>query len=311
MSPPLAKLWKTLGRAIFGCWKQTGIASGWYYLSFEQWGSKFSPDELIPARLNNGCHVDCDLADHVQRQMFYWGLYEPVEAYLFVHLLKPGMNVVDAGANVGQYTLLASTCVGATGSVHSFEPVPFTFNRLQQHVHINSLTNVFPNMKALWSSKTRLSLSLPAKTDGNSGAYSVGGNELDTAVEACAVSLDSYKSDNKLGRIGLIKMDIEGAELFALQGMKEVLSQDRPNILMEVNKDACRTLNYSPNSIWDLLIGEMGYQAWAIKHSADICHPIYNLDDITQSNILFHSENLPAQVTHGWNLKSVLKWAKG
>lgn len=94
-----------------------------------------------------------------------------MDAFVFTHLLEEGMNVVDAGANVGQYTLLASPIVGLRGSVHSFEPVPATFSRLRQNVDLNRLTNVSLNRAALWNKIEELQLALSSEQLGNVGAY--------------------------------------------------------------------------------------------------------------------------------------------
>src|SRR5205085_1504296 len=84
----------------------------------------------------------------VQRHIYFQGVYEPVEAYLFSRLAAPGMTVVDAGANVGQYTLIASARVGPSGAVHSFEPVPETYRVLAEHVAANRAANVVANRAA-------------------------------------------------------------------------------------------------------------------------------------------------------------------
>ena len=87
-------------------------------------GPRLAETEFQRAVLPNGCSMHCDLRQHVDRHIYYLGAYEPVESYLFTRLLQPGMTVIDAGANIGQYTLLAATAVGSRGTVHCFEPVP-------------------------------------------------------------------------------------------------------------------------------------------------------------------------------------------
>lgn len=299
------------GCTCFRLWGRWGRAPGWHYQAVERYAHLLSGHKPLPATLVNGCRATCDLRDHIQRQMYFFGLYEPVESYLFTRLLDPGMTVIDAGANIGQYTMLASTGTGPEGAVHSFEPVPTSFERLQHHVIDNALTNVHLNCAALWSEPTTLRLGLAGEVSHNSGTYSIGVENPLTAVKSPALRLDDYAAEHGLDRVGLIKMDIEGAELFALHGMTRLLRRDRPTLLVEINRAACKRLGYSPESIWDFLVGGLGYRAWAIGHSSHVCYRLTSVTNIELLNVLFHSEPLPSAVRKGWDLKSVLRWARG
>jgi FkbM family methyltransferase len=292
-------------------WGRVGKAPGWHYEAMERLGPLLGEENALSTELVNGCRVQCDLRDHVQRHIYLLGCYEPVETYIFTQLLRPGMVVVDAGANVGQYTLLAATAVGPKGQVHSFEPVPDTFGRLRRHVVANNLVNVHLNQAALWYEPTELRLSLAAEARDNKGAYSVGIRNSGAEVVSKAVRLDDYLA--ALGTDGphLIKMDIEGAELLALRGMADTLRRRRPLLLMEINSQACARLNYDVKLIEQLLVSELGYRAWAIGNSSSTCHPLETLSGIQQQNLIFHQKDLPAGVTNEWDLKSVLRWARG
>jgi len=300
------KMWRALLR-IWGFW---GKAPGWHYRAVERWGRRLSAGKLIQSSLVNGCCMDCDLQDQIQRLIYFQGLYEPVEAFLFTSILQPGMTVVDAGANVGQYTLLASRAIGPAGTVYSFEPVPSTFSRLQSHVRDNRLENVQLTRAALWAEATVLRIGLSPDMSNNCGAYSVGSSNPATTLECHSLRLDDFVFERRIDRVDLVKMDIEGAELFALHGMLSTLRRHRPILLMEVNRVAATRLGYSPADLWDLLVTDLGYRAWAIGHSHHVSHALTDLDEIEQQNVIFHVEDLPAAVTEGWDLKSVLRWAR-
>jgi FkbM family methyltransferase len=291
-------------------WGRWGRAPGYRYQFLDKHGAKLAAKELLPARLPNGCQVLCDLRDHVQRQIWFNGAYEPVETYLFSQLLQPGMTVLDVGANVGQYTLIASTAVGPSGSVHSFEPVPATFARLQEHVELNQLANVTLNRAALWFEDAPLKLGLAPESADNLGSYSVGAAEVqETAVNALGVRLETYALMAKLTRLDLVKMDIEGAELFALQGGRPLFERFHPLILMEVNREALGKLNTDPESLWRL-VEAIGYRVWRIGFSPETSGPIANFDGLDQANVLLHTDPLPQTVTGGWNYRQVMHWAR-
>jgi len=277
-------------------------------------GPRLATAAPLPARLPNGCRVECDLRDHVQRHIFFQGAYEPIESYLFTRLVREGSTVVDAGANIGQYSMIASTAVGASGQVHSFEPVEINFRHLKQNVGRNRLTNIHLNQIALWNESTRVRLELPGGGDGigtNNGQYSVNtsGNANDLGVTAQAVRLDDYAQEHNLGRIDLIKMDVEGAEWAALQGMAGIIQRDRPTLLMEVNRLACGRFGYEPNVFWEFLCRRFGYTAWQIGMSAEQWKKLTDANEISQLNVLFTPGDLPVEVATGWDFHTCLHWA--
>jgi FkbM family methyltransferase len=298
------------GRTLVRAWGRTAKAPGLYYQAVERWGKWFA-FEPVKANLVNGCRMFCNLDDEVQRQIYFLGLYEPVESYLFTRILQPGMTVIDAGANVGQYTILAATLVGPDGQVHAFEPVPATFARLEQNVASNYLRNVHFCQAAVWHERKRLSLGISYRHMGNNaGGYTVTLPHTGAVVATMAIPLDDYVAEEQIDRVHVIKMDIEGAEMFALRGMRNLLRRDRPIIFMEVSRPLLSRVGHGPEQVWDCLAGEFGYRAWIIQQSASDCYPAENLNDVEINNVIFHAADLPSVVTEGWELKSVLRWAR-
>lgn len=70
--------------------------------------------------------------------------FEEVEIDFFSRLIKPGMIVVDAGANIGLYSIIAGKLVGENGQIFAFEPSSETFKRLLNNIHLNQVTNIYP-----------------------------------------------------------------------------------------------------------------------------------------------------------------------
>jgi len=250
----------------------------------------------------------CDLADQIQRQIYFFGAYEPIEVYLLRYLLRPGMVVIDAGANVGQHTLIAAGAVGRDGEVHAFEPVPKSFRRLVAHVSENGLApTVRTNMMALWHQAQTVRLNLGSDKASN-GGYTIGvPSEAVDTVTSSGVRLDQYVAENKLNRVDFVKMDIEGAEWFALQGAATVLARWQPTMLVEINRLACRALGYEPERIWEFL-KPYGYLMWAVGQSPEMCRSLSSLDGVGCINVIFHTERLPDKVIGGWSYKSVLRF---
>ena len=99
--------------------------------------------------MRDGFALRLDLGDPLQRAMAAQRRYESDVTWVYPYLLRPGDRVVDGGAHIGYLTLLASRCVGPSGEVHAFEPVPRTFAALGENVRLNRATNVRTNRVAL------------------------------------------------------------------------------------------------------------------------------------------------------------------
>jgi FkbM family methyltransferase len=306
--PSLFRVLRTLIRWLLRTWSRYPKAPGYLYQIVERWGERLAMQPL-ECRLFNGATMVCDVRDHIQRQIYFFGAYEPIEAYLFKLLMRPGMIVIDAGANVGQYTLIAAREVGRDGQVHAFEPVPATFQRLSAHVLDNELAGrVRINMTALWHRAENLRLHLASDMIGNSGAYTIGiPSETVDAVTSVGMRLDDYVAERGLRRVDFIKIDVEGAEWFALRGATAILSRWQPTMLVEINRKACHALGYDPEQVWELL-RPYGYVMWAVGQSPDTCRSLSSLTGVDRVNIIFHTRPLASKVNRGWSLPSVLRF---
>ncbi len=171
---PLPAVLRPTIRFLLRTWSRFPKAPGYLYQIVERCGARLALQPL-ECRLFNGMKMTCDLADQIQRQIYFFGAYEPIEVYLLRYLLRPGMVVIDAGANVGQHTLIAAGEVGCHGEVHAFEPIPKNFRRLVAHVSENGLAaTVRTNMVALWHRPETVRLSL-GSDKASDGGYTRGG----------------------------------------------------------------------------------------------------------------------------------------
>jgi FkbM family methyltransferase len=305
---PLPAIVRPFGRAFLRAWARTGRKASRLFRMVERWGPRLATHAL-QSRLPNGCVVTCDLREFIQRQVYFMGAFEPVESYLFNRLLRPGMTVIDAGANIGQYTLLGATAVGSAGSVHSFEPVPDTFAHLQVHISVNRLTNVKLNPTALWHEDSTVMLSLPPETADNAGSWTITAAESQTSTIAVeAISLDTYAARRRMARVDVIKMDIQGAEPFALAGARDLLTRWHPTLLMEIHRPSLAALGSSPEALWEEL-SSLGYRAWRIRPSLKNSGPVPNLNGVEFENVFFHCTDLPQEITTGWKRHQPKQWA--
>jgi len=157
-----------------------------------------------------------------------------VDQYGGLGMLEQVPILVDVGAHVGQYSLLASGLVGREGAVHSFEPEPATFALLQHNVLINGLRNVHPVRCALAESSKEVELYVARPDNIGQTSLRQPDNFSGVQVKVQCRTLDDYAEGHGLGRINLIKIDVEGAELDVLLGARWILSRNpKPHIIIE------------------------------------------------------------------------------
>lgn len=150
----------------------------------------------------------------------YWGTVERGLGQRFRESLRPGMTVVDIGANIGIYTLHAARAVGNSGRVFSFEPTPRTFGILQGNVDANGFAaRVDLRSVAVLDERTTMPLYVQ---DVRCGLNSLYAEEGGRSVMVETISLDEALAD--VPRIDLIKIDAEGAEPRILRGMRRIIT---------------------------------------------------------------------------------------
>jgi FkbM family methyltransferase len=177
------------------------------------------------------------------------GIYELETQLALRRILRPANTVYDLGAGVGFFTILASRLVGDQGKVVAFEPFPRNLELLRVHLRYNGISNATVVPMAV-ADKPGVALF-------QAGEYSSMGRLSDRGtLRVDMTSLDEYWSTEGGSPPDLIKIDIEGAELQALQGAKELLSQARPIMIIAchtaaLHRQCCiflRSLDYSLTS---------------------------------------------------------------
>jgi FkbM family methyltransferase len=185
----------------------------------------------------------------LSRELLMFGVYERGEVRIFHQMVKLGMTVLDLGANIGYFTLLAAKLVGPTGRVFAFEPDPTNFSLLQKNVSMNGYENVTVVDKAVSDQGGRAELFLSSDSWGHS-LFSVHRNA--GSVQVQVTSIDEFLSKDVM--VDFVKMDVEGAELRALRGMRRILSNGTVKaMVIEFHFDELEEGCSSFKEIWDEL----------------------------------------------------------
>ena len=160
------------------------------------------------------------------------GTYEPEQTAHFVRWVRPGATVIDIGAHVGYYTLLASMLAGESGSVWAFEPEPTNAAFLRRHMYLNNCRNVQVEELAVSNTNGHARF-LCGKGSGTGHLDRTGDMEVRT------VRLEDFCAARGITP-SAIKIDVEGAEAAVLDGAKELILRARPVIFLSTHGPAMR-----------------------------------------------------------------------
>jgi FkbM family methyltransferase len=226
-------------------------------------------------RLANGLKIRVAWNDLVGSRIYERGCYEQDTVRLIETLVEPGSVVLDVGAHVGQYSLIAGQRVGVSGQVHSFEPDPGTFAWLAGNVRANHFRNITVNQCAVGADQEpkRLYFSTTDDIGSNSLVIQKPSHRTGRSALVNCTTLDAYASAKALARVDVIKADVEGAELAMLQGARRILGSPTPPILiLEFEEERQRAFGSSNVRLAEEL-AKHGYTLWRIGESLEPYYP--------------------------------------
>lgn len=201
-------------------------------------------------------------------------LVEEKEMVLLSEFLKSGSVAIDIGANFAYYTERLSRIVGSAGKVFAFEPIPFTHTVCAKIVRTLRLKNTELFMKGVGEKNETLIFHVPTVEFGgvSAGLAHLGTREnpaegrekfynfsTHEAVSCDVVSIDDFLLP-KLKSLDFVKIDIEGAEFFALKGMKQTLLKFRPSILIEIQPYFLNGFRIQEKDLLDFIRADLGYE---------------------------------------------------
>jgi len=192
---------------------------------------------------------------------------------LFQQMLREGMAVIDVGAHIGIYTLLASSRVGPNGRVFSFEPTPATYELLRENVGRTAYRHwVTLHQNAVSDKAGRLSFAISKDSSRNNSLFFDDKAERQEIVEVETVVLDQTIPEGQ--QIDLVKIDAEGAEPAVIRGMVRILERNPDIVLfMEYAPEHIQRAGESAEALLRQLAG-MGFRFYVIRDFEGACDEI-------------------------------------
>lgn len=218
--------------------------------------------------------------------------FETFETTLVKKEIKKGDVVLDIGANIGYFTLVFSQIVGTNGKVFAFEPDPNNFALLKKNIENNNLKNVELIQKAVSDVSKPLSLYLCDYNHAQHRIYPSPRCNKKITVESTII--DEYFSETEFyDKINFVKIDVEGSEYNAIEGMKKTLkSNPRLKMLCEFSPKQIREYGLKPEDILNQLLS-LNFKIFPITTAGEKIIPInYTKSIIDEIMNIGHGLNL-------------------
>ncbi len=231
----------------------------------------------------HGVKIKCDPTDKGIPPIVAINLheYEKEDSAMLLKLVDDGMTFLDIGANLGWYGLHVAK-IYPNSRVFAFEPIKRTYGFLRDNIQINKLENISAFSYGLFSeSEERIFYADPEIL----GAASTSPTAGDQGIEhRCLVrKMDEVLADFHSGA-DFLKIDVEGAELFVLEGGIETIRTSKPIIFAEMLRKHAANFNYHPNDIIELLAGE-NYRCFYSRNGKLI--EFFRMDEQTEEKNFF------------------------
>lgn len=210
--------------------------------------------------LNNLVRFQFDLRPWGQKFAYYYGEWER-DHILMIRSLYRGGIFVDVGSSLGLYVVCLGDIIGNAGaSVISVEPVPQNLVRQKRNVELNHYQNLVRYCQvALGSEAGELRIGFDETSgDNNAIAHKDGGMAIPV------VTLDRLVDSSGCGRVGLIKIDVEGYEPKVVEGAYRTIARDRPIVFAEFNRERMVINGFEMARSWEFFL-DHGYRAYQLS----------------------------------------------
>lgn len=237
-------MYDLLGRRIF-----RSPEFGWFV---NDWGSKLFLSPFY----------------HIDRRILAFGTYDRDLHETIEHVVRPGMVCLDIGSNLGEIALHMALRASPGGRVYAFEPVPHIFRRLEEHSRANNLAEVLrPYNMALSNRNGSITLhcaDLSADNQGLGSVVTTSADGLDQDIEVPTMTLDAFVAQEGVPKVDFMKIDIQGGEIFLLQGGEATLRAFSPDIIMEVSPEDLRSVSKTSRDLIQM-VEDYGYNVYTMK----------------------------------------------
>ncbi len=222
--------------------------------------------ESFSKTLQNGLKINFTYNSKIAREFLLCSpavpahVWEPQTTKLLLHFSTNAENVIIAGAYFGDQAIPVANNIRETGICHTFEPNKNNSDLIVENAKLNNLNNILINNLALWNKSNEKLV-----FEGEDALASTIEADNSSANVLHTITIDDYVTQNKVGKVNLLMIDVEGSEIKVLQGAVEMLKQHKPVVVFETHSlydDWSNGLQNSPSAT---LLTNLGYEVFAVR----------------------------------------------
>ena len=233
----------------------------------------------------NGLLWKLDLNEGIDFSIYLFGFFERTTSKALKRLVSKNSIVIDIGANIGAHTLPMANLLSNEGKIYALEPTKFAYSKLKDNIKLNAKLSkqIQADQVMLINTNSQketnnLYSSWPLKKQKKQKTHNVHLGALMTTDGSEKLSLDQYISFQKIKKIDLIKIDVDGNELEVFTGAMNTLNQFKPTLIMELAPSS-----YDEPSDFDktiVLLSEIGYVFYSLNEKIKLSTNVNELKKI-------------------------------
>lgn len=170
---------------------------------------------------------------------------------------KPGAVIIDIGAHIGLFSIIAAQVTGKKGKVYAFEPAPATYALLQKTVLINHEEQVIETVqKAVGKENGKITFFVSDnQADNSNSLVNYKKDRSLQGIDVAVTTIDNFVQEKNITRLDFIKIDAEGAEYDTLQGAADTLKNLKPFCIVAIHPEPIAAKGDRLEDIYDFIIG--------------------------------------------------------
>jgi len=233
-----------------------------------KWG--LTDNKKLIGTYDSDIKINLDLDDWIQKLIYFFGCYEveKTETAFWKKFVKDDFIILDIGANVGYYSLMAAKRA-INGTIYAFEPVSTTYDKLKRNIALNNFLNIKPQNLAVSTHSGFIDIYVADNKNTGTSSITKHIHFNGSKERVKTTSIDEFVLEQHITRTDLIKIDVEGAEMLVLEGMRNTLLNFNPMVMVELIDERLVSAGSSLKEAYDFF-DALGYKSYKLNRRLEL-----------------------------------------